>query len=98
MGVFDVWKAKRLKQARDWPVVEGSVVHVHEIRDDNAVKVTLTYTYKVQDEGYYGSQSFAFTKDEDAVRLKHRCEERVVRVHYHPDKPEVSVLALEGTP
>jgi len=98
MGVFDVWKAKRLKQARDWPVVEASFVHLHEFRDDDEVKVTLTYAYKVQDKRYGGSQSFVFTKDEDAVRFKERCKEPVVWVHYHPDKPDVSVLVLEGTP
>ncbi len=98
MAVFDAWKAKRLKQARDWPVVEGSVVHVHELRDDNEVKVTLTYTYRVQGKLYAGSQSFVFRKDEDAVRFKDRCRERAVQVHHRPDKPDVSVLVLEETP
>jgi len=96
MGVFDIWKAKRLEQARDWPVVEGSVVHVHGIPGDNEVKVTLAYTYKVQDKRYGGSQSFVFTKNEDAVRFKNRCKEGVVQVHYHPDKPDMSVLAPNG--
>jgi hypothetical protein len=98
MWVSDVWKAKRLKQARDWPAVEGSVVHVGESRDDWGVKVTLTYTYRVQGKLYAGGQSFVFRKDEDAVRFKDRCKDRVARVHYHPNKPDVSVLALEGTP
>lgn len=98
MGVFDIWKAKRLKQARDWPAVEGSVVHVGESRDDWGVKVTLTYTYRVQGKLYAGGQSFVFRKDEDAVKFKDRCKERVARVHYRPNKPDVSVLALEGTP
>lgn len=98
MGVFGVWKAKRLKRARNWPSVEGSVVHVHEIRVENGVKLTLAYWYKVQDKRHWGSKSFVFTKDEDAVRFKNGCKEGVVRVHYHPDKPDVSVLALEGTP
>jgi hypothetical protein len=98
MGVSDVWKAKRLKQARDWPAVEGSVVDVGESRDAWGVKVTLIYTYRFQEKLYVGSQSFVFRKDEDAARFKERCKEPVVRVHYHPDKPDESALALERTP
>ena len=98
MGVFDVWKAKHLKQARGWPVVQGSVVHVHEIRDNSEVKITLTYTYKIQDKRYGGSRQFVFTKDEDAARFKERCKEGVVRVHYRPNKPDASVPVPEETP
>lgn len=94
MAVFDVLKAKRLEQARDWPVAEGSVLQVGESRDDDGFHVTLTYTYKVQGERFGGSESFVFKKDQDAVRFKERCKERV-RVHYRPDEPQVSVLARE---
>jgi hypothetical protein len=98
MGVFGVWKAERLKRARDWPAVEGSVVHVGETRDDSGAKITLTYTYRVQGKVYAGSQSFVFAKDEDAARFKDRCKEQKVQVHYRPERADVSVLALEGTP
>ncbi len=98
MWVSDVWKAKRLERACDWPEVEGSVVHAGESPDLWGVKVTLIYTYRVQGKLYSGSQSFVFRKDEDAVRFKDRCKERVARVHYRPDKTDISVLALEGTP
>lgn len=93
----DVWKAKRLKQARDWPVAEGSVVHIQEVRGDSAVKIILSYTYKVQEKRYGGFQSFAFRKDEDAARFKNRCEEPTVRIHFRPDKPDVSVVVPEET-
>lgn len=90
--------ASRLKRARDWPVVQVSFVHAQETRDDNDVKIIVTYTYKVQDKRYGGVQSFVFSKGEDAARLKDKCKERTVRVHYRPDKPDESVLDAEGTP
>ena len=63
-AVFDVRKARTLKraretkatmlkQARGWPVAEGFVYYVGKNRDsDGALNVTVTYTYKVQDEGF----------------------------------------------
>ena len=92
MCVSDVWKAKRLKQARDWPVVEGSVVHVQEVRGQSAVEITLSYNYKVQERRYGGHQSLTFRKDEDAARFKKLCEEPTVQIHYRPDKPDVSFV------
>lgn len=59
--------------------------------------MTLTYTYKVHDERYGGSESFAFTKEQDAARFENACKERTVNVHYQPDKPEISVLAREDS-
>jgi Protein of unknown function (DUF3592) len=89
-------EARRLKHARDWPVAEGRVLGVSQSRDENGtVKVTLTYTYKVHDERYGGSESFAFIKDEDATRFEDAHRERTIKVHYRRDKPEVSVLARE---
>lgn len=93
-----IWEAIRRKQADDWPVVEGSVVHVGESRDTWEVKVTLTYTYRVQGKLYAGSQAFFFRKGEDAACFKDKRKEGTAQVHYRPDKPDVSVLALGGAP
>ena len=92
MAISDVRKARRLKRAKDWPVVEGSVLHIGESRDVNkALNVTLTYTYRVEGELYGGSESFVFPKDEDAERFKAGIGS-VVKVHYRPGEPEDSVV------
>ena len=93
---FQGWKAIRLKQARVWPTVEGSLIHVQEIPSEN--EITLSYTYKVQDKRYGGFQSFAFRKDDDAERFKDRFKEPTVPVHYRSDKPDKSVIIPEETP
>ena len=82
-----------VKQARNWPVVEGRVLHTGRSRDaDTLVKVTLSYTYKVHDERYGGSQLFTFASKRDAERFESGCRERMLKVHYRQDKPEICVL------
>jgi len=95
IAVFDVRKARRLTEARHWPTAEASVLGIGQTRDDDGFHVTLTYRYKVSDERYGGSESFAFIRNEDAARFEEAYKERTVTVHYRPDKPEVSVLAHE---
>ena len=77
MAVFDAVKAKRVQQAWNWPTTERYVTAVSENRDGDILRVTLTYTYKVQDERYGGSEAFVFTNDKDAVRFEARFEGRV---------------------
>jgi Protein of unknown function (DUF3592) len=98
MAAFEVRKRKRREQARNWPTTEGYVTAVTETRDGDSLKVTLSYTYKVQDERYGGSEEFVFSKDKAAVHFEARFEGKGregVKVHYQPDKPEMSVLAPE---
>ena len=82
----------RLKQASSWPGVEGLVVGVGESRDQDEVKVTITYSYTVRDERYGGSESFVFTGADDAWRFMDGYKDRTVRVRYRPDQPDKSVL------
>ena len=98
-AVFDARKARRLKQARDWPIAEARVIHIHQTPDENGFPhVTLGYTYKVDNERYGGSESFAFLKAEDAARFEDAYREGTTfHVHYRPDKPDVSVVAREDT-
>ena len=104
MAIFDMRKARMLKQtqerkasilkqARDWPVVEGFVLHTDQSRDPGGVpKVTVSYMYKVHDQDFFGSESFTSTSEDDAERLK----SRKLKVHYQQDKPEVCVLDPES--
>jgi hypothetical protein len=93
------WKVRRLRTSSNWPVADGYVAQVEEKRDDSGLLVvTLAYTYKVADERYVGRESFPFLRDEDAARFEAGCKERSVRVHYRPDKPNVSALARESIP
>jgi hypothetical protein len=86
-------KARMLKQARDWPVAEGFVLHNGQSRDaDGLLKVTLSYMYKVNEEEFFGGESFTFTSEDDAERFESRCRERKLKVHYQQDKPEICVL------
>lgn len=108
MAIFDLRKARMLKQARerkpsilkqarDWPVVEGFVLHTDQSRDaDGVPKVTVSYMYKVHDEDFYGSETFTFTNEYDAERVESQCRERKLRVHYQQDKPEICVLNRDG--
>jgi len=85
-------KAEMLKQARDWPVAEGVVLHTGQSREaDGVMKVTLSYMYKVHDEEFFGSESFTPTS-EDAEQFESRCRERKLKVHYQQDKPEICAL------
>ena len=97
MAVFDVRKARQLRQARDWPTTEARVINLHQPPDWNGFpKVTLGYTYKVDGERYGGSDSFVFRKTEDAARFEEAYREGTVfHVHYRPDKPDVSVVGRE---
>jgi hypothetical protein len=99
MAIFDLRKARMVKQARGWPIAEGSVLHTGQSRDaDGVLKVTLSYTYKVHDERFGGSESFTFTSEDDANRFESGCKERKLKVHYQQDKPEICVLDREGMP
>ena len=90
-------KARTLEQARDWPAVEGFVLRKGQSRDaDGILKLNLSYMYKVNDEEFYGSESFTFTSEDDAERFESRCRERKIKVHYQPDKPEICVLDRDG--
>jgi len=93
------WRAvRRLQTSADWPTVEGYVAEVEDNRDENGfLVVTLGYTYKVADERYVGRESFPFIRDDDAAHFEAGCKQRPVRVHYRPDKPDVSALAREST-
>ena len=102
-AVYVFWrhwrKVRRLRSSADWPVADGYVAQIEEKRDDNGfLVVTLAYTYKVADERYVGRESFPFIRDEEAARFEAGCKERSVRVHYRPDKPNVSALARESMP
>jgi hypothetical protein len=97
LAVFDVRKARQLKEVRDWPVAEGRVLGTGQSQnEDGRIRVTLTYTYKINDEQYGGSEFFLFTNAEDADRFEVECKEHAVKLHYRADKPEVSVLIHEG--
>ena len=97
VAAFEVRKARQLRQSSKWPIAEGCVLHTGQNRDQNGfLNVTLTYTYKVHDERYGGSESFVFTNDHDAARFETECKDRALKVHYQHDRPEISVLDREG--
>jgi len=99
MAIFDLRKARMLKQARDWPLAEGYVLNTSQIRDaDEVLKVTMTYTYKVNGERFGGSESFTFSNEQDAERFESGCKERKLNVHYRQDKPEICVLDRDAMP
>ena len=86
-------KARMLEQARDWPVAEGFVLHNGQSRDaDGLLKVALSYMYRVNEEEFFGGESFTFTSEDDAERVESRCREQKLKVHYQQDKPEICVL------
>ena len=103
-AIFDLRKTRMLKQVREkrarilqqsrgWPVAEGFVLHNGQTRDAGGLlQVTLSYMYKVNEEDFFGGQSFTFTSAEDAERFESRCRERKLKVHYQQDKPEICVL------
>jgi len=97
MAIFELNKARMVKQARDWPVAEGRVLDTDQVRDaDGVLKVTLTYTYKVDGERFGGTESFTFNSENDAERFESACREGKLKVHHRQDKPEVCVLDREG--
>lgn len=97
MAFFDVRKSRQLRDARDWPIADGRVLGAGQSQnEDGRIRVTLTYTYKIRDERYGGSEFFLFTNAEDADRFQTECKELAVKLHYQADRPEVSVLIREG--
>jgi hypothetical protein len=86
-------KAEMLKEAQNWPVAEGFVLHISQsYRADRILNLTLSYMYKVQDEEFDGSELFTFTSNDEAERFRSRCRERKLKVRYQQDKPEICVL------
>ena len=82
-----------MNRAAEWPIAEGYVAQIEETRDENGfLKVTLAYTYKVQNKRFVGRETFTFSRDDEAARFEAGCKHRSVRVHYRPEKPQVSVL------
>jgi Protein of unknown function (DUF3592) len=99
LAFFDVRKARQLRESRDWPIADGRVLSTSQSQnDDGRIRVTLTYTYKIHDDRYGGSEFFLFTNAEDADRFQAECRERAVRLHYRADKPEVAVMVRDGMP
>jgi hypothetical protein len=47
--------------------------------------------YKVNEEEFFGGESFTFMSDDDAERVESKCRERKLKVHFQQDKPEISV-------
>jgi hypothetical protein len=81
-----------VKQARDWPVAEGSVLDSEHSRNtDGVLNVTLIYTYKVHGDRFNGRGSFTFTSEDDAKRFESGCRERKLKVHYRQDNPGLCV-------
>jgi hypothetical protein len=90
-------KAEMSKQARDWPLAKGFVLHAGQSRHaDGVLQVALSYLYKVHDEEFCSGESFAFTNKDDAERFESRCRERKLKVRYQNDKPEICVLDHNG--
>jgi len=86
-----------LQQALDWPVAESFVYYVGQNRDaDGVLNVTLSYIYKVHDEGFVGSELFTFSSREDAEQFESRCRGRKLNVHYQKAKPEICLLDRDG--
>jgi hypothetical protein len=55
-------------QAQNWPLAEGHVLGTHQSRDaDGVVKVTLTYTFKVNFGGMEFHKSFGMMVARDGV-------------------------------
>ncbi len=52
--------------------------------------------YKVHDEEFLVSESFTFTRGDDAGRFESKCRERELRVHLQQDKLEICVLDHDG--
>jgi hypothetical protein len=95
-AVLDLRKARSLRRAQDWPVVEGSIIHIGEQRDENGCeKVTITYSYTVQNQLYAGSESFTVRQDREAAQFKAAFSDGTIRVHYRPDNPDISVPHLQ---
>jgi hypothetical protein len=96
-ALFEVKKSRQLREARDWPIADGRVIGASQSQnEDGRIRVTLTYTYKIHDERYGGSEFFVFVNAEDADRFQADCNERTVKLRYRADKPEVSVMVREG--
>jgi hypothetical protein len=99
MAIFEARKARKAKEARDWPVAEGDVLQTSRNRDpDGVLKVNLTYTYKVHDERFGGSESFTFASEHDAERFESGCRQQKLKVHYRQDEPEICVLDRDAMP
>lgn len=97
IAIFELRKARMMIQAQNWPLAEGDVLGTHQSRDaDGVVKVTLTYTFKVHDERFGGCESFTFSGEDDAEVFESGCRERILRVHYRQDNPDISVLDRDG--
>ena len=97
IAIFESKKARMVKQARDWPVTEGQVLNTSQIREaDGFLKITLTYTYKVDGERFGGSESFTFSSEQDAERFESGCRDRKLNVHCRQDKPEICLLDRHG--
>jgi hypothetical protein len=97
MAVFDMQKSRQLREAHDWPIADGQIIGTGQSQnEDGRIRVTLTYTYKIHDERYGGSEFFLFTYADDADQFQAECKESAVKLHYRADKPEVSVLIREG--
>ena len=97
MAFFDVRKSRQLREARGWPIADGRVLGTGQSQnEDGRIRVTITYTYKIHDERYGGSEFFLFTYADDADRFQAEWKERAVKIHYRADRPEVLVLIREG--
>jgi hypothetical protein len=95
-AVFDVRKARELKNSQEWPTVDGQVISVSRGQDENGFpKLTITYTYKVNYVRYGGSESLVFKDDREAARFEALCR-APIKLHYRLDKPQNSVFAREA--
>jgi hypothetical protein len=97
VAVFDEQKSRQLREAHGWPTTDGQVLSTGQSQnEDGRIRVTLTYTYKIHDERYGGSEFFLFDNAEEADRFQADCKDHSIKLHYRMDKPEVSVLIREA--
>ena len=98
LASFNIWPHWFLRlRARNWPTVSGTVesgeVSVSRGRYGELFTATLSYSYRVDEQYYGGSDSKVFNNDEkgawDYVTSQ---KEAPALVTYNPKNPETSVL------
>jgi hypothetical protein len=95
-------KRRSARRAQSWPSVEGRVQSINVVtgtkffgspRQHNA---TFTYSYSVHEGSemnyYSGDFSRAFPEADRGWEWLRSLKEKRIRVHIHPEKPEVSVV------
>jgi len=94
VGVRIAWRFFKQLHSDDWPAIQGKCTFAGVTNKENRYELKILYSYKLATEKFASGGEFCkdFFNEEQANRWAKALREMNIPIHYHPNKPEKSIL------